>query len=132
MDLLDVMTITVTDPGQARLAVSGEVDATNALRLRQAIVDAGIASWADVEVDLAGVTFMDSTGLRALAAASVELAPVELVLCAVPRQLSRILEITGICTGLRCVPREGVWAQLSSRAERDSRCAGRPSGVAQW
>ena len=80
MDLVDDMTITLTGTGRARLAVRGEV-----------------------EVDLAEVTFMDSTGLRALADASKELGPVELVLCRVPRQVARILEITSICRGLRCV-----------------------------
>jgi anti-anti-sigma factor len=103
MELLDNMTIAVTDQGRARLVVSGGVDAANAVRLRQAIVDAGIESEGKVEVDLAGVTFMDSTGLRALADASTELGPVELVLCRVPRQVSRILEVSGIGMGLRCI-----------------------------
>ena len=100
MELLDDMTIVVADPGLARLAVRGEVDATNAVRLRQAIVDIGIDCDGMVEVDLAGVTFMDSTGLRALADASRELGPMELVLCGVPRQLSRVLEVSGICNGI--------------------------------
>ena len=103
MDLVDDMTITLTGAGRARLAVRGEVDGTNAVRLRQAIVDAGLDGAGEVEVDLAEVTFMDSTGLRALADASKELGPVELVLCRVPRQVARILEITSICRGLRCV-----------------------------
>jgi anti-anti-sigma factor len=46
------------------------------------------------------VTFMDSTGLRALADASTELGPVLVVLCGVPRQVSRILEVTGNCAGI--------------------------------
>ena len=96
MELLDGMTITVSGPGRARLAVAGEVDGTNAGRLREAIIDVAVDSEDEFEVDLAGVTFMDSTGLRALADASRELEPRRLVLCGVPRQVSRILEITGI------------------------------------
>jgi anti-anti-sigma factor len=94
------MTITVADPARARLAVRGGVDAASAVRLRQAIIGAGLESEGVVEVDLAGVTFMDSTGLRALADASTELSPVQLVLCRVPRQVSRILEVAGICIGI--------------------------------
>jgi anti-sigma B factor antagonist len=107
VDVLGDMTIVVADD-RARLTVSGEVDATNAGRLRQTIVDAGIGSDGVVEADLAGVTFMDSTGLRALADAATELSPGELVLFDVPRQLLRILEVTGICKGLRCALSEGI------------------------
>jgi anti-anti-sigma factor len=104
VELLDDMTTAMSDQGRARLAVRGGVDATSAGRLRQAIVDAGIESEGVVEVDLDGVTFMDSTGLRALADASTELRPVLLVLCGVPRQVLRILEVTGICTGIEVRP----------------------------
>jgi anti-anti-sigma factor len=108
VELVDDLTITVVGPGRARLAVSGEVDATNAARLRQAILDVGTGSDSIVEVHLARVTFMDSTGLRALADAATQLGEVELVLCDVPRQVARLLEITGICTGLRCIVGEGL------------------------
>jgi anti-anti-sigma factor len=107
VDVLGDLKIVVADR-RARLTVSGEVDATNAERLRQTIVDVGVTSDGVVEVDLAGVTFMDSTGLRALANASTELGQVELVLCDTPRQLSRILEVTGICKGLRCILSDGL------------------------
>jgi anti-sigma B factor antagonist len=99
VDVVADMTIVVADD-RARLIVSGEVDASNAGRLRQSNIDAGIGSDGEVEADLAGVTFMDSTGLRALADASSQLGPGELVLCDVPRQLLRILEVTGICKGI--------------------------------
>jgi anti-anti-sigma factor len=108
VELLDEMTITATDPDRGKLTVTGGVDGANAARLRQAIVDAGIHSEGEVEVDLAGVTFMDSTGLRALADASTELGSLELVLCCVPRQVSRILEVTGICTGIEVRSGEGL------------------------
>jgi anti-anti-sigma factor len=108
VELLDDMAIKAIDADQWRLKVTGGVDGANATRLRQAIVDAGVESEGEVEVDLAGVTFMDSTGLRALADAATELGSLELVLCCVPRQVLRILEVTGICTGIEVRSSEGL------------------------
>jgi anti-sigma B factor antagonist len=84
--------------GSVRLAVTGEVDASNAEQLRLAILDAATKHAAQLDVDLAGVTFMDSSGLRAIADASLALEPSGsgLVLCNVPRHVRRILEITDI------------------------------------
>jgi anti-sigma B factor antagonist len=93
----DNMTIVAGGPGRATVAVTGEVDASNANRLRLAILAAASKHGAPLEVDLAGVTFMDSTGLRAIADAALALEPARsgLVLCNVPRHVRRILEITG-------------------------------------
>jgi anti-sigma B factor antagonist len=95
------LTIAAGGPGRASVAVSGEVDASNAGRLRLAILDAASEHGVQLEVDLAGVTFMDSTGLRAIAEAALALDPSGsgLVLCNVPRVVLRILEITDFgCT----------------------------------
>jgi hypothetical protein len=64
MVMLD-QAMTVEAPGLERpsVAVTGEVDASNASRLRVAILDAAGNHDAQLEVDLAGITFMDSTGL---------------------------------------------------------------------
>jgi len=80
------------------LAVTGEVDASNAEQLRLAILDAATGQDAQFEVDLAGVTFMDSSGLGAIADASLTLesSGSGLVLCNVPRLVRRVLEITDI------------------------------------
>jgi anti-sigma B factor antagonist len=90
------MTTSSGGPGKGGLAVTGEVDASNADELRLAILDAAGTDSAQLEVDLAGVAFMDSTGLRAIADACVALeqSGSGLVLCNVPRQVRRILEIT--------------------------------------
>ena len=89
------MTLSIGDAGRALVAVTGEVDASSADRLRRAIVATGTAQSADVEVDLAGVTFMDSTGFRAMADAASELltSGLGLVVCNVPRQVQRLLEL---------------------------------------
>lgn len=57
-----------TDPHDVRgplVTVSGEIDLSNASRLREAL--AALGAPARSIVDLSGVAFMDSTGLAALA-----------------------------------------------------------------
>jgi anti-sigma B factor antagonist len=100
------LTIAACGSGRAGVAVTGEVDASNAGRLRLAILDAARKHGAQLEVDLAGVTFMDSTGLRAIADASRALGPSGsgLVLCNVPRQVLRMLEITDLGSSLEVRP----------------------------
>jgi anti-sigma B factor antagonist len=48
--------------GTCRLTVRGELDLATAARLEQALAEAGD----DVLLDLRGLTFMDSTGVRVL------------------------------------------------------------------
>jgi anti-sigma B factor antagonist len=84
--------------GPARVAVTGEVDASNTDRLRLAILDAGGGHGPQVDVDLTGVRFMDSSGLKAITDVSLALDPSGsgLVLCNVSRQVRRTLEVTDI------------------------------------
>ncbi len=90
------LTVTAGPLGRPGFVVKGEIDAGNADRLRAAIFDTAYTYGCPVEVDLAGVNFMDSSGVRALADASRTLERVGsgLVLCNVPRQVQRILAIT--------------------------------------
>jgi anti-anti-sigma factor len=87
----------------ARLAVTGEVDASNADRLRLAILDAARMHGSQLDVDLAGVTFIDSAGLRAIEDANraMERSGSGPVLCNVPRQVRRIMEIVDIGRALK-------------------------------
>jgi len=102
------MTISTGGADRAVVAVSGEVDASNAASLRLAILDfasneiAKLSDRAELRVDLAGVTFMDSSGIRAIADASLALDPAgfALMLCNVPRQVMRILGITSVGASL--------------------------------
>jgi anti-sigma B factor antagonist len=55
-----------TADGVTVLAVFGEVDLATADQLHEAGIDALSAEGATLRIDLAGVTFMDSTGLAAL------------------------------------------------------------------
>jgi anti-sigma B factor antagonist len=96
------MIVTAGGPDHPGVTVAGEVDASNADRLRLALLDAAGQHDGRIEVDLAGITFMDSTGLRAIAEASAELGPdgSRFLLCNVPRQVLRILQITDIAGAL--------------------------------
>ena len=94
----DGMTITFGEPGQSLLAVAGEVDMSNADRLHDAIIEAATRADSEVEVDVSGVTFIDSTGLSALVRARSELEPrgIAIELRNSTPQVARILEITGL------------------------------------
>jgi anti-sigma B factor antagonist len=85
-------------PARALVTASGEVDLETAPHLG----DQALAALKDVSVhlvlDLRGVTFMDSTGLKVLLAAAhrADLAGGSLVLVAPARPVHRILTLTGL------------------------------------
>lgn len=54
------------DPQTMIVTVSGEIDAASGPTLRSGIKDAVTGGYKKVLLDLAGVSFMDSAGLRAL------------------------------------------------------------------
>jgi anti-anti-sigma factor len=80
---------------QGILRLRGEIDLSNADELTRAIA-AAARNGHEVEVDLSGVTFIDSSGLHAIrrAAASENCGPV--VLVDVPSKIVRIIEIVGL------------------------------------
>ena len=73
--------------------VSGEVDGTTAEDLYAALVEQAAATPDRVMVDMAGVTFMDSVGLRALVTASRH-APIQIVHPS--ETVSALLFVTGL------------------------------------
>jgi len=54
------------DDGLARLRVSGDVDLATAQSVREVVCEALDAGAREVELDLSGVRFLDSTGLSVL------------------------------------------------------------------
>ncbi len=79
------------------VAVAGEVDLETASQMG----DAALAAAQDsphLVLDLAGVTFLDSTGLKVLLAVQrrAQLASGSLVLAGAPRPVLRILTLTGL------------------------------------
>jgi anti-sigma B factor antagonist len=85
---------TTTAGGTSVLALGGELDMAAAASIR-ALVDA--AGTRGLVLDLEAVTFVDSSALRELLHARLALAARgdRLVLAAVPRVVTRLLEITG-------------------------------------
>ncbi len=90
---------------RTRIAPCGELDLATAPRLEQAIAEATSANVPELVLDLRELTFMDSTGLRALAQANVKAgdAGVTLSIWRGPRQIERVLEISGLGTLLPLV-----------------------------
>jgi anti-anti-sigma factor len=89
------VTISVADPDRASVSVAGEVDASNAEDVCVALLRAARRFRCPLEVDLAGVTFMDSSGLRALTdvAGVLGASGRGLVWCNVPRQVRRLMRL---------------------------------------
>jgi anti-sigma B factor antagonist len=93
-DTFDVV-VTFAEAGVVA-SVRGEVDIATAPILRSALMDAGAPS--PLTVDLAGVTFIDASGLRVLvgAAGRARRDGGELVLRDPSRGLLRVLGVTGL------------------------------------
>ena len=89
------------NPGGTRVAVSGEVDIETVGDLRTALAEAIATGDEAIDVDLTGVSFIDSTGLSALMEAKKTAAGRATVsLVAASHPVSRLLEITGLATQL--------------------------------
>jgi anti-sigma B factor antagonist len=97
-----LITITVdrgAAPETVRIAVRGEIDAATAGDVQTAILDElrqGRPS--RIHLDMAGVTFMDSTGIRVLllSMADAEQLECELRVGATTPEVYRVLEIVGL------------------------------------
>ena len=88
-------------PDGVRVTVRGELDMANAFELTRAIVAAGMRAPGEaVQVDLSGIVYMDSTGVRALldaGAASRE----DVVLVRPSQAVLRVLDIVGLTDRFR-------------------------------
>ena len=86
-----------SDEGGSTLALSGEVDPYTTEQL-DAAIDEALATDPRLVLDLAGVTFIDSAGLRSLIRAqrAAESTAGSLVLRAPRSSTLRVLEITGL------------------------------------
>ncbi|MCR6490783.1 STAS domain-containing protein [Amycolatopsis sp. OK19-0408] len=87
----------VADTGPI-LTVRGELDVATAPRLRTEVGGLELGAGQLLVVDLAGVTFCDSSGISALIAArnAAEAARAGVALVAVPSRITRTLGLTGL------------------------------------
>ena len=90
------------DSGSVTLSVRGEVDLTSVPLLRQELQDAEDAASRRIVLDLAGLDFIDSSGLHLLIVAHhrAQSNGHALVLTNVPRQARRLFRLAGIDAGL--------------------------------
>ncbi|AWT41185.1 MULTISPECIES: STAS domain-containing protein [Streptomyces] len=93
------LNITVTDtPAGPVLEITGELDYSNATRLRDLLPTLTLEPGRRLVLDLAGLTFCDSSGITALIAARThaQAAGADAALAAVPANTLRILRIVGL------------------------------------
>jgi anti-sigma B factor antagonist/stage II sporulation protein AA (anti-sigma F factor antagonist) len=101
------------EAGNLRLAVSGEVDMSNADDLRETIIrqSATVRPDRGVVVDLARLTFLDSTGVAALVVAQREgrRQGVRVTVTNAHGMVRRVLDTTGVLGALSAgeAPQEG-------------------------
>jgi anti-sigma B factor antagonist len=96
MDNINILSITVEHlPAACVVHLSGDLDLVTADQLRQAAV--GELARGSVVLDLAGVAFCDSTGLRVLLdlQRGAEAAGTTLFLAAATHAVSRLFELSG-------------------------------------
>jgi anti-anti-sigma factor len=89
--------LVITDHGSCSVGVSGEIDAHSAPMLAERLSGCSGAE-TDIVIDLSGVTFMDSSGLRVLIdiRQRLEATPHRLVLASPSDSVIRLLEVAGL------------------------------------
>jgi anti-anti-sigma factor len=92
----DRLTITVVGGLPAVVLLAGELDPATAPAFDRALQEAWDLEPGPIVVDLARVTFIDSSGLRALIAAHKRMTPHALVLRNPSEFAMRLLEVTGL------------------------------------
>jgi anti-anti-sigma factor len=103
----DTLALSYTQQGdEAVIAVNGELDATTTHRLRHLLTDLLRQPLARISVDLAGVVFMDSSGLGALLANSATAARIGMEFRVVnpSDRVARVLDLTGTTDRLVAKP----------------------------
>ena len=86
-----------TDPDTRRVELAGELDMATAPQLIEGATPL-VGSDGDITIGLAGVTFLDSSGIAALLDIGRALAGRGRVLLSRPRpNVRRVLQLTGLC-----------------------------------
>lgn len=108
-ELLGMNPLTVTthtSTNAVHLRIVGEIDMATAEQVTNAVRDAITAGAHDLRLDLAEVTFCDSSGIRALLFAQRDAAAQGVIVRvdAVHQRVVRVLELTGVVELLRDGP----------------------------
>jgi len=96
----------VTSAGRRTLRLKGEVDLASAPLLADALGRVGSDGIDSVVIDLSGLTFIDSTGLRAILAGKERLieSGCEMLFVPGPPQVQRLFTVTGLLDVLSFTP----------------------------
>jgi anti-sigma B factor antagonist len=94
------------EPGRQdvwRIDICGDLDLTAAPRLREVVEAACEQGVRSILLDLSSVTFLDSSGLRAIVEAStrIELIGGQIICTGLSGAAHRVLELTGVLESLR-------------------------------
>jgi anti-sigma B factor antagonist len=83
---------------QAVLALEGELDVANAADAQKRMLKLDVRPGGQLVLDLSGLTFMDSTGVRLILQASQHalMQGAELVVVRPPDRVMRVLELVGL------------------------------------
>jgi anti-sigma B factor antagonist len=95
---LQIIATPASGPSRRRVTVAGELDLQSAPTLAQTLGEQ-FADGCDVELEVSGVTFIDSSGIRALVGAQTAAAAAgrTFALCApLPAQMHRVFEVAGL------------------------------------
>jgi anti-anti-sigma factor len=90
--------IELTPESAVTVAFSGELETHNWEGFRNAIVEAAVDGTTTVVLDLGKVTFFDSSAIRALLGARLELEPRQVVIAIGPCSpiVQRVIQLTGL------------------------------------
>ncbi|WP_344666958.1 STAS domain-containing protein [Catenulispora yoronensis] len=113
----------LTDTGVTVITTRGDLDLDGTRQLRQPLISATSAQQPLVVLDLAGLEFLDSSGISLLVhgVKRVRARGGALVLAAAPAKVARLFEVTGLTRVFEIFPTtEDANAQLSARAGLDS------------
>ena len=96
----DLVREVVVDGDGVRVSLVGEIDAASAPVLQQRLLEVIGSSAGAVALDMSGVSFVDSTGLRLLITVHRRLDEHHraFVLSAISPQTRRVLDLAGLCS----------------------------------
>ena len=96
----DLVREVVVDDDGVRMSLVGEIDAASAPALQQRLLEVIGTSAGAVALDMSGVSFVDSTGIRLLITVHRRLDEHHrsLVLSAISPQTRRVLDLAGLCS----------------------------------
>ncbi|MGI5359058.1 STAS domain-containing protein [Streptomyces sp. CA-252508] len=98
------LTVQTVDHGSTALALAGELDLDSAARIEPDLFLATAWAGREVVVDMAGVTFCDTSGVELLMRLHRRCATegCRLRLCRVPRQPGRVFRVLGVDRAIPC------------------------------